>query len=70
MSTDIRFDSLPEWLRNPIKKMRPNDYASWIHQPVPALHNRSVVAVWRLGPSGEEELRDYFTKVMGYFFPG
>jgi hypothetical protein len=63
----IEFDDLPEWLKTPIKNMRPNDYANWIHEPVPALRNRSVVTVFKLGQSGEAELREYITKVVGYF---
>ncbi len=68
METVILFDSLPEWLQAPIKQMRPKDYATWINEPVPALHGRSVVTVFKMGDTGEQELREYITKVIGQFF--
>ncbi|MGV3605988.1 MAG: hypothetical protein ACO1RA_06240 [Planctomycetaceae bacterium] len=68
MNSAISFDSLPEWLRTPIKQMRPNDYATWIHQPVAALQNRSVAEVFQQGEVGKKELREYITIVIGKFF--
>jgi hypothetical protein len=68
MKTTISFDSLPEWLQIPIKQIRPNDYKTWIYQPVPALHGRSVANVFQMGETGEQELREYITKVIGKFF--
>lgn len=68
MESKISFDTLPGWLQEPIKKMRPNDYATWIHQPVPALQGRSVAGVFQNGELGEQELRQYITNVIGKFF--
>ena len=68
MNPTISFDSLPDWLRTPIKQMRPNDYSRWIHQPVAALQNRSVAEVFQLGEVGQQELREYITNVIGKFF--
>lgn len=68
MSTTVSFDTLPEWLRTPVKRMRPDDYATWIHKPVPALQGRSVASMFQMGELGEQELREYITNVIGKFF--
>lgn len=42
-----------------------SDFEKWIHEPVPALKNRFVAAVFESGETGEKELREYLDKVAG-----
>ena len=60
------FESLPIWVQRAMQKLRGDDYAEAIHNPVPALGGRSVVQVYESGENGVRELREYFGKIAGY----
>lgn len=68
MNSYTTFDELPTWLKPRIKQIRPNDWETWINKPVPALQDRSLLDVLNNDDDGETVLRQYFTKVEGYFF--
>jgi hypothetical protein len=57
---------LPPWIRQKIEQLEINDPEQWIHKSIPALGNLSVIETLRK-PSGEEALREYFSKVSGRF---
>jgi hypothetical protein len=63
-----QFNDLPVDMQTGIKKFRPHDYATFIFESVPALGNRSVIDVMNDGEKGEQAVRDYVMKVLGYFF--
>lgn len=63
------FDDLPDWVKEPVRRFRPNDADTWILKPVPALDNRALIDVMNSGEDGERRVRLYLNNVMGKFFP-
>ena len=56
------FSDLPAGLRERIKSVVGGDVDLWVHKPIPALHNRSVIEVLNRA-EGEREVRIYLQRV-------
>lgn len=62
------FDDLPEWVKKTVRRMRDGDEDGWIHQPVPALKDRSVMELMNQGEIGQQLVREYIATINGKFF--
>jgi hypothetical protein len=60
------FDDLPAWLKDRIQQLAGDRAESWVHESVPALSNKTVIAVMNL-EDGEQRMRAYLRAVDGYF---
>ena len=64
------FEDLPEWVKNRVERIRPNDARSWVFEPVPVLGNESIMSLMNAGEEGQNRIRRYFIDVAGKFFLG
>lgn len=60
------FDDLPAWLKDRIQQLAGDRAESWVHENVPALGNKTVIAVMNL-EDGEQRVRAYLRAVDGHF---
>jgi len=68
----MRYDTytdLPNHIRKRIEAVAPSrDLAQWVKQPIPALGNRSVLAVMSEdGEAAQQKILQFLLKIEGYF---
>lgn len=56
------YDDLPAWLKGRIQQLAGDRANSWVHENVPALGNKTVIAVMNL-EDGEQRMRVYLHAV-------
>jgi hypothetical protein len=63
-----KLSQLPRWVQVKIKEfgVADADAESWIQQRIPALNNRSILELAH-DPTGEQALREYFSRIIGRF---
>lgn len=64
------FATLPDGVKQVVKRMRPNDYESWVHEPVAALDGKSLIDTMNIEDVGEATVTEYLKRVEGYFLDG
>jgi uncharacterized protein (DUF2384 family) len=65
-----KFEDLPSWVTERVRRFRPKDAETWVFDPVPALENRSVMELMNRDETGRNQVRRYLNDLMGKFFPG
>lgn len=56
------FGDLPLGIKKRVMDVIGGDVEVWVHQPIPALHNRSIIEVLNRA-DGEREVRIYLQRV-------
>lgn len=56
------FNDLPVGIKKKIEQVVGGDVGRWVHQPIPALHNKSIIEVMN-SSEGELEVRAYLQRI-------